>query len=43
MSLKRVSDHLGGLSVILTNGVTLYLVVQDRSRMRNTETKNFIT
>lgn len=40
VSLKRVSDHLGGLSVILTNGVTLYLVVQDRSRMRNTETKN---
>lgn len=40
MSLKRVSDHLGGRSVVLTNGITVYLVVQDRSRMRNTETKN---
>lgn len=40
VSLKRVSDHLGGLSIVLTNGITLYLVVQDRSRMRNTETKN---
>lgn len=40
VSLKRVSDHLGGCSVTLTNGISLYLVVQDRSRMRNTETKN---
>lgn len=40
VSLKRVSDHLGGRSVVLTNGITVYLVVQDRSRMRNTETKN---
>lgn len=40
VSLKRVSDHLGGRSVTLTNGISLYLVVQDRSRMRNTETKN---
>lgn len=40
VSLKRVSDHLGGRSVVLTNGISLYLVVQDRSRMRNTETKN---
>lgn len=39
VSLKRVSDHLGGRSVVLTNGITVYLV-QDRSRMRNTETKN---
>lgn len=40
VSLKRVSDHLGGRSVVLTNGISVYLVVQDRSRMRNTETKN---
>lgn len=40
VSLKKVSDHLGGRSVTLTNGISLYLVVQDRSRMRNTETKN---
>lgn len=40
VSLKRVSDHLGGRSLILTNGISLYLVIQDRSRMRNTETKN---
>ena len=40
VSLKRVSDHLGGRSVTLTNGISLYLIVQDRSRMRNTETKN---
>lgn len=40
VSLKRVSDHLGGCSVVLTNGISVYLVVQDRSRMRNTETKN---
>ena len=40
VSLKRVFDHLGGRSVVLTNGITVYLVVQDRSRMRNTETKN---
>lgn len=40
VSLKRVSDHLGGRSVVLTNGIAVYLVVQDRSRMRNTETKN---
>lgn len=40
VSLKRVSDHLGGRSVTLTNGISVYLVVQDRSRMRNTETKN---
>ena len=40
VSLKRVSDHLGGRSVVLTNGISVYLVVQDRARMRNTETKN---
>lgn len=40
VSLRRVSDHLGGRSVVLTNGISVYLVVQDRSRMRNTETKN---
>lgn len=40
VSLKRVANHLGGISLVLTNGSLLYLVVQDRSRMRNTETKN---
>lgn len=40
VSLKRVANHLGGISLVLTNGSILYLVVQDRSRMRNTETKN---
>ena len=40
VSLKRVANHLGGISLMLTNGSLLYLVVQDRSRMRNTETKN---
>lgn len=40
ISLKRVSNHLGGRVLTLTNGSDLYLVVQDRSKMRNTETKN---
>lgn len=45
VSSKKVANHLGGRSIILTNGYSLEVVVQDRSRMRNTETKNiyFIT
>lgn len=40
LATNKVKNHLGGLSLVLTNGSTLYLVVQDRSAMRNTETKN---
>lgn len=40
VSLNRVANHLGGRELILTNGSKLYLVIQDRSKMRNTDTKN---
>lgn len=40
IGVNNVREHLGGVEVMLTNGFRLYIVVQERNRIRNTEQKN---